>query len=385
MSEKIFAVLGSGMQGTAVAYDMALFGQPKAIFLGDYSLEEAKKSADKVNTLSGKQLCKPFQVDALDPVSLTQFLDPVDVLASCVPYWMHPKVAQAAIVTQTHMVDMGGNTEVTHETLSLNDKAKSSGVTIIPDTGLAPGLVNNLAMYFMEKFDHTHSVKLYCGGLPQHPKPIFNYRLAFNIEGLTTEYNGKAVTLKAGKIHLVDTLEDLETLEHDVLGTLEAFNTSGGTSTAPYTWEGQMDTFEYKTFRYPGHCKLMKIFKDYGFWDNEYVEADGVKIRPRELFHKLMSKAFHDEDRNDLVVIRGIGQGTLNGKQVTLQLDILDKKDDKTGFTAMERTTGFSTSIHAINISKGKVDTGCICYENAMNGTSFLKELVKRGIEVKGF
>lgn len=381
---KVFAVLGAGMQGTAAAYDLAKYGSPSKILMGDVSLDQAKKSAWRVNDLVGSAICEPHQVNALDPASLAEFLQPVDVLLSCVPYWMHPKIAAIAIETKTSMVDLGGNTEITMETLALDDKAKDSGVTLVPDTGLAPGLVNSIGMYLIESLDTCDSVKLYCGVLPQNPKPPFNYKLTFNVEGLVTEYDYQAVTLRDGEICLVDTLTELESLTIDELGEMEAFVTSGGTSTAPYTLQGRVKNYEYKTIRFPGHCERIKIFKDFGFWSEEPVKVDGQDVIPRHLFYKVFGDALAKFEDRDMCAVRGVGVGTKDGAAKRIQVDIFDRECERTGFTSMERLTGFSCSIYAIEIANGGMPAGCIRYENGMTGSKFLSELQRReGISLK--
>jgi len=375
---KTFAVLGAGMQGTAAAYDLAKFAQPHRIKMGDVSLDHAKKSAWRVNDLVGSAICEPHAVNALDPANLAAFLQDVDVVLSCVPYWMHPQIAAIAIQTKTHMVDLGGNTEITMETLALDEQAKSAGVTLVPDTGLAPGLVNSIGMYLIENLDETESVKLYCGVLPQNPKPPFNYKLTFNVEGLVTEYDFQAVALREGEITLIDTLTELEDLTIDELGPMEAFVTSGGTSTAPYTLQGRVKNYEYKTIRFPGHCERIKIFKDFGFWGEEPVEVDGASVRPRQLFYKVFGEALSKFEDRDLCAVRGVGVGTKNGQPKRIQVDIFDKEDERTGFTSMERLTGFSCSIYAIAIANGLLPEGCVRYEDGMQGTTFVEELRKR-------
>lgn len=381
---KTFAVLGAGMQGTAAAYDLATFASPAKILMGDVSLDQAKKSAWRVNDLVGAAICEPHEVSALDPKGLAAFLQPTDVLLSCVPYWMHPQIAAVAIDTKTNMVDLGGNTEVTMETLAMDDKAKAAGVTLVPDTGLAPGLVNSIGMYLIENMDECESVKLYCGVLPQHPKPPFNYKLTFNVEGLLTEYDYQAVVLRNGDIALVDTLTELETLKIDELGEMEAFVTSGGTSTAPYTLKGRVANYEYKTIRHPGHCERIKIFKDFGFWNENKIVVDGTEIIPRHVFYKIFGEALSQFVDRDLCAIRGVGVGKKGGKAIRLQVDIFDRECERTGFTSMERLTGFSCAIYADEIAKGGMSQGCVRYENGMPGTKFLAELQKReGISVK--
>ncbi|HRF58301.1 MAG TPA: saccharopine dehydrogenase C-terminal domain-containing protein [Fimbriimonadaceae bacterium] len=380
--KKTYAVLGAGMQGTAAAYDLAKFADPKVIRVGDVSFDQAKKSAWRVNDLVGDALCEPAQVNALDPTNLAKFLEGVDVILSCVPYWMHPKIAKVAIETKTSMVDLGGNTEITMQTLHMDEAAKAAGVTLVPDCGLAPGLVNNLGCYLIEHLDPIESVRLYCGVLPQNPKPPFNYKLTFNVEGLVTEYDFQAVIVRNHEIALVDTLAELEELHIDELGQMEAFTTSGGTSTAPYTFKDRVNSYEYKTIRYPGHCERMRIFKDFGFWREDEVEVGGKKIVPKDVFNRVFGESLAKFEDRDLCAVRAVGVGMKDGKPTRLQIDILDREDETTGFTSMERLTGFSQSIYAIEIAHGNFAPGCLRYETAMTGTKFVDEIQKRGIQL---
>lgn len=385
---KTYAVLGAGMQGTALAYDLAKFANPAKIYLGDVSLDHAKKSARRVNELIGSAICEPVQVSALDPEALAKFLEPVDVLCSCVPYWMHPRIAKVAIATKTSMVDLGGNTDVTMETLNMDADAKAAGVTLIPDCGLAPGLVNSLACYIIENMDTVESIKLYCGVLPQNPKPPFNYKLTFNMEGLVTEYDYQAVCLMNDEIVLVDTLEDLEEIHIEGLGIdgkgqMEAFNTSGGTSTAPYTFKGKVKNYVYKTIRFPGHCFLMKIFKDFGFWSEDEMEVKGTKVVPKDVFNAVFGPQLEKFVDRDFCAVRAVGEGTKDGKPKKIQIDILDKECEITGFTSMERLTGFSAAIYAHEIAKGNVAEGAIKYECGVPGTKFVHEIQQRGVKLE--
>ena len=377
---RTFAILGAGMQGTAAAYDLARFANPAKILLADSRLEQAAASAARINSLAGKSICEPHGVNVLDPVLLQAFLAPVDVVLSCVPYWMHPKIAEVAIRARTSMVDLGGNTDITWQTLALDEQAKEAFVTLVPDTGLAPGLVNSIGMFLVDSFDAAESVMLYCGVLPQHPQPPFGYKLTFNVEGLVTEYDHKAVTLQNGSIQLVDTLSELESLELEGLGVMEAFTTSGGTSTAPYTLQGRLKNYAYKTLRFPGHCERMRIFKDFGFWGANEIDVKGASVRPVDVFCKVFGTALSQIEDTDQCIIRGIGVGTKHGKRRRIQVDLCDRQDQETGFTAMERTTGFSIAIHAAAVAEGKVPHGCVRYENALTGKAVLDELARRGI-----
>lgn len=378
-----YVILGAGMQGTAAAYDLAKFADAESITLADMSLEQAQKSADRVNKLVGSIACTAAQANAKDEASLTALLADADVLLSCVPYYMHPSIARVAISTGTSMCDLGGNTDVTMETLAMNDAAKVAGVTLVPDCGLAPGLVNSLGCWLIENLDATDSVKLYCGVLPQNPVPPLNYKVTFNVEGLVTEYDFQAVVLRNNEIQMVDTLTELETLVVDELGEMEAFVTSGGTSMAPYSFQGKVTNYEYKTFRFPGHCYAMKLYKDFGFWREDEVEVKGVKVRPKDVWCRVFGEELMKIKDLDQCIIRAVGVGTKGGVNKKLQIDIHDRQCETTGFTSMERLTGFSLAIYAIDAANGKLEKGALRYELALSGTRFVEEIQKRGIHLK--
>jgi lysine 6-dehydrogenase len=381
--QNTYGILGSGMQGTAAAYDLAKFASPSRIFVGDFDLKQAHACADRVNGLVGDIVCEPVHVDALDKASLTAFLTKIDTVLSCVPYWMHPKVAEACCETVTDMVDLGGNTDVTMQTLDFHERALEADISIVPDAGLAPGLVNSLGAFIIESLDECETVKLYCGVLPQHPKPPFHYKLTFNVEGLVTEYDYEAVVLRDGEVKRIPTLTEIESITIDQLGVMEAFVTSGGTSTAPYTYHGKVKNYEYKTIRYPGHCEKMRIFKDFGLWREDPVTVQGGTVRPKDVFNAVFGPALAQFVDEDLCAVRGLGWGTRDGHETRIKIDIFDKEDPETGFTSMERLTGFSMSIVAQEVAQGKVAKGGVRYENAMTGRDFVRELRRRPFDVR--
>lgn len=380
---KRYVILGAGMQGTAAAFDLAKFADASSVTLADFSLEQAQKAAHRVNQLVGKTSCQATTANAKDPESLKALFNEADIVISCVPYYLHPGVAKVAVETQTSMVDLGGNTDVTKQTLELDESAKKVGVSLVPDCGLAPGLVNSLGMWLIEHLDQCDDVKLICGVLPQNPVPPLNYKVTFNVEGLVTEYDYEAVVLRNNEIVMVKTLSELETMNVEGLGEMEAFVTSGGTSMAPYSLQGKVKNYEYKTFRFPGHCAAMKLYRDFGLWREDEIEVKGVKVRPKDVFCAVFGEELGKIKDLDQCVIRAMGSGTKGGKPTKLQVDILDKQCEETGFTSMERLTGFSISIYAQAIVEGEIGPGAHRYELAMTGTRFVEEIQRRGIHLK--
>lgn len=379
-----YVVLGAGIQGTTIAYDMARFGEAEQVRLLDSNLEQAMRAAQHINDLLGVNRVQAGQIDVTDTESLMQNLKGAHSCLSAVPYFLNPPIAAAAVKAGVSFNDLGGNTDIVKQELELHPQALAAGVSVIPDCGLAPGLGNHLAAYGISQLDSCEEVQIRCGGLPQNPQPPLDYMLVFNIEGLTNEYFGKATILRDNQIVDIDTFAELETLDLPApLGTCEAFTTSGGTSTCPWTFQGQIKTYEYKTVRYPGHFEKMKLILDMGLLDLNPVEVKGQNVVPRDLFHAVASKKLSFDDPKDLVVIRTTCRGIKDGKPKTLEYTIIDAYDEATGFNAMSRMTGYPASIVAIMSARGDNQRGAIPLELSVPPEIFMQELQKRGIELQ--
>lgn len=380
-----YAIVGAGRQGVASAYDMAKMGDAASVILADYDGEVAERAAQRINRLLGWDVATAAQVDASNFAALVELLEPVDVCLCGTPFVYIMNCTKAAIETNTSFVDYGGHTDTVLQQLALSDDAKAKGISIVPDCGMGPGLNNTMAIYtyeqLLERSATPREARIWDGGLPQNPPPPWGYQGSFHINGLTNEYYGQALVLRDGKVTGVDTLTELEHLEFDELGTLEAFVTSGGSSTVPYTFEGKIQVYENKTLRYPGHCAQFKAFKDLGLFEEEPIEAF-PDVNPREFYHALMAPQIAADPVIDVCVMRAKGIGEKDGKEISLTVDLVDRFDEETGFSAMERLTGWHAAIMAEFIARGEVKPGAWEMERAISSTRFMEEIRRRGFKI---
>jgi lysine 6-dehydrogenase len=378
-----YIVLGAGMQGAAAAYDLAKFGEAELVVLADVDWERAKEVAARVDCLTGGNLCRAARVDVEDREALVRTLEGFDAALSAVPYRFNLEITKAAIAAGTGTCDLGGNTELVLEQLKLDPGAKEAEITVIPDCGLAPGMANTLAVYAMSKMDRPREVRIWCGGLPLYPRPPLDYKLVFSIEGLTNEYFGKAYVLHGGRVQEIDTFTELEEVQFPPpVGRCEAFITAGGASTCPWTFEGRLKRYEYRTVRYPGHYEKVKAILDLGLLGPKPVRVGAVEISPRELFHRVVPPRLSFPDDPDLVVLRVACRGEDRGLPLEVQLDLMDLYDEATGFSAMERTTAFPAAIVAAMTAKGELERGVVSLERAVPPAPFVAELARRGLEL---
>jgi lysine 6-dehydrogenase len=383
---KTYAVVGAGRQGTAAAYDMARFGDATAVYVADADPEAARRAADRVNDLIGTGIARPAQVDATDAPSLRAFLEPVDAFLSAVPYWLNPGITLVAIEARASMTDLGGNTDLVRRQLLLSPEAEASGIAIVPDCGQVPGMGTSLTVYAMSLLDETDEVTFWDGGNPLHPRPPFNYILTFNIAGLTNEYYGVAHFLRDGQRVEVPTFrdEDYETVDFpEPIGRMEAFVAGGGTSTMPWTFEGKLRTLWNKTLRWPGHFAEWKAYMQAGLLETEPIDVGGVPIVPRDVLHALLDPKIRARPGEpDLVIVRVLAKGRKDGRPAEALVELIDRYDGSTGFTAMERTTGWDGSIKAIMNAHGLTPRGANPAELAVPGPAYAAELRRRGFSL---
>jgi lysine 6-dehydrogenase len=378
-----YAVLGAGRQGTAAAYDMARWGDARRVLLVDYDMKVARQAAERVNGLMGKPIAEATRVDVTDLKAVERLLSGVDAFLSAVPYYYNVDITRAAVRAKAHMCDLGGHVGIARQQHGFDAEARSAGISIIPNCGQVPGMGTTLMVYAMELLDEAVDVYMWDGGLPQNPRPPFNYLLTFNIAGLTNEYAEPAIFLRDWEVTEVATMTELETVEFpEPIGTLEAFVAGGGTDTMPWTFEGQVRTLQNKTLRHPGHFAQLRAFYDLGLWNLEPIQVGDVGIVPRDVFHALFEPKVTFPEDKDMVIIRVKVVGKKDGRDAKAVVEVIDYWDEETCFTAMERCTGWSAAIVAAMMARGQTPRGAGGVETLVPARPFVEELRRRGINV---
>ena len=272
--------------------------------------------------------------------------------------------------------------------LTLHEKAVKAGVTIVPDCGLAPGISNLLVGHAAKRLDKVEKIHIMVGGLPEKPLPPLGYVITWSPESLIDEYTRKARIVKNGRIVMVDALDGLEHVDFPGVGRLEAFYTDGLRTLIDTFKSVNVNEMWEKTLRYPGHAEKVKMLRTLGFFDEKQIVVDGVNVSPRKVTAKLFEQKLRMPKVKDLVALKVEVSGVKNGKKARCVYHLLDFYDEKSGVTAMARTTAYPTSITAQLMLKDMLKVkGVIPPEKiGMDDelfSLFLNELKKRGISIE--
>ena len=374
-----FLVLGRGAQGSACAFDLLRAPGVTEVRLADLDVSTLPPflPADDPRLI-------PVSVDVRDRVAMAAEMEQVDAVLSAIPYYFNGELAALAVQAGVHFADLDGNTEIVFAQKELHEAARLKGVTVVPDTGLAPGMINVLAEHGIRSMDLVESVKLFVGGLPQHPEPPLNYQIVYSIEGVLDYYSTLSWVVRGGQRVQVEALTEVEPVEFGgAIGTLEAFHTAGGLSTMAWRYEGTIPVMEYKTLRYPGHARMMAAMRDLGLYDTTPVDVKGTPVVPRDLFIATVGPRLRKPGGTDLVALRVVVTGTKAGAPCTRQYDLLDYYDAEHGITAMMRVTGYTLSITGQLMASGALAAGVYTPDEIFPGDRYIAELAERGIIIR--
>lgn len=333
-------VLGGGLVGSIIAKDL-LSEDGLEVVVSDNNRERL----DKIEKTPG---LKCIFSDLSKEGVVKEISDDFDIVIGAVPGHLGFKVVKEAI-------DIGKNVDISfseRDYLELDSIAKEKNATVIFDCGVAPGMSNILAKSLSKELDSTECIRIYVGGLPQVRYWPYEYKIVFSPYDVIEEYTRPARVVEKGQIITKEALSDVEKIDIQGVGTLEAFNTDGLRSLL-YTMN--VPDMAEKTLRFPGHVEKMKILRYTGFFGKEPIIVKGAFVRPLDLTAKLLFPLLElKENERDFTVMRIEAKGKKEGRNLILSYSLIDYFDTETKTTSMARTTGFPAAIIARMILNGE-------------------------------
>lgn len=371
MSKKRVIVLGAGLVGAPMVYDLAqdhLF----EVAVADYSTSALEKFNNHKNI-------KTHHVDLSDKNLLSNLVSDYDLVLSAVPGFMGFETLKTLISAGKDVVDIAFFPE---NLFDLEKAALQNNVTVICDIGVAPGMSNVLIGYVHHLLDKTTSAEIYVGGLPRERTWPYEYKAVFSPIDVIEEYTRPARFIKDGKMVIKPALTDPELMYFPKVGSLEAFNSDGLRSLA--------DTIDCpnmieKTLRYKGHVEKMAMLRETGFFSKEPVEINGVKVSPLEFTTKLLFPKWKLEaGEEDITVMRVIVEGEKDNQKLRYTYDLYDCYDPATGVHSMARTTGYTATMAIRMLAQGLYDRKGVSAPEFIGKDKHCVDFLLKGLKERG-
>jgi saccharopine dehydrogenase-like NADP-dependent oxidoreductase len=368
-------VLGGGMVGSAMAIDLA---RQHRVTLADMNRGALGKALET---------CGDLEILPLDVTQETDLKEAVaghDLVINAVPGFLGFETLKRIIETGRSVVDIAFFPE---NALELDGMAREHGVTAIVDCGVAPGM-DNLILGRYNELMKISRFECLVGGVPKAREWPFCYKAPFSPVDVIEEYTRPARYVEHGEVVIREPLTDVELVEFDGVGTLEAFNSDGLRSlihTMPH-----IPHMKEKTLRYPGHAEYVKVLKESGFFDTDPVLVNGVQVTPLEFTSRILFGAWKlEEGEEELTVMRVTMRGENHeGKQEEVVYDLYDAYCPGTKTSSMARTTGYTATAAANMLLEGLFDSKGIFPPELVGSDPacfdyILRYLKERGIQYK--
>lgn len=350
------AIVGAGRVGTAVAKILLTLSD------SEVSLIDASETALAAAYEACSNLPRPDYQVALAPVIQLETYVAADeeqleatlrgimpeIIVCSTPFNVNIVVARIASELPAHYIDFTEDNGVTAAITALNIK----DVTFVPQTGLAPGLVNYIGLSLFEDLGEPLRLELRVGALPQVSWGPGHYAITWSPEGLINEYLKPTFRKVHGSFETLGALDEHEELIVD--GTrYEAFTTAGGVGSVE-AYE-HIPSVQYKTIRYPGHLAFLQ--KMLAKVDNDF-----------DLAVKLARQTF-ESTRDDVVVLVAHAVDK-SGMSASAGLHFYPSNELQ--LTALELTTaglgvGIIELLLAGKLEKGVLNCAQIPFEDLMN------------------
>ncbi|UCD97223.1 MAG: saccharopine dehydrogenase NADP-binding domain-containing protein [Candidatus Bathyarchaeota archaeon] len=376
------AVIGAGLMGPTIALDCLESTGVEEVQLIDVSEERLKKAAIDLGNPSKLKLQSQ---DVLDRVSFASAMKDIDVVCIALPRSLSPRVIRNAIAAQVNAVDLSDLPKQDWE--DIDESAKKADVTIIPGCGLEPGLTEILAAHGMDKLDSVEAVNIWCGGLPQDPKPPLGYKIVYGGRHLPL-YPGNVKIIEDGECREVKRYTDggrvrFKGIPHELESYYERFPE---TLTRVEKFQG-VKMCSAKTVRYAGYTAKVRFLEECGLLSREPISQEGHSITPFEFFSKIIyPKVRMVEGEKDVTVLKVVVEGFKKGLRTSYAFTLVDFYDENRDITSMARTTSFPAAIVARMLGRKSISRKGLTFPAEVLREEllrdFLKELSVRSVNI---
>jgi len=380
---KILVLGGCGIQGRTALYDLASDSEITEIICADIRLQEL----DKIAAFTDMGKITPVVLDARNRAALTELYKKVDIVIDLLPKDFKAEVYEAALETGTSVV----NTNYAYDTRDLDDRAKTAGITIMPESGLDPGI--DLVVYgdALSRFDELTLINSYCGGFPEETactNPL-NYKLSWIWKGVLSSTMREGRIIKDGRvIDIPAANQHDEQFIHPVdfpgIGRLEAIpNGDAVYFTDLMGVTGTITETGRYSLRWPGWAGFWRPLKELGFLS--HTPVDGLEgVTPFDFLDKFLGPQLeYREDEKDLTAMINIFEGKKDNKKQRFTSTLLIERDLDTGIMAMSKGVGYTAAIVARMIARGEIrETGVLSPIRHIPVGPFMAALKQRGISI---
>jgi len=374
---KIF-VLGAGMMGRAVVYDLGRARDVKAVAVADFDRDRAYEVARTF----GRGKARAHFADVRDTQHLAKLAHGYDVLLNCTQYNWNLDVMRAALAARVNYMDLGGLYHMTRKQFALDKDFRRIGRIAIPGMGGAPGITNVMARALTDPLERVDAIRVYNAGADeQHYDSPIAY--TFSIATILDELTMPPIAFERGRYVEKPMLSDPEPGKFRApIGSItlrNSIHSELGTLAESFRHKGVKEVF-FKINYDPRLVNLVRDLDQAGFTSREPVAVNGTRVAPRAVLLSLMQQRAPKKTARDVEALRVVVTGRSRNRRVASAMEMWADHSTRPQLSAVARDTGFPAAIAAAMLARGEIrGAGVQAPENVVPPQPFFNELKKCG------
>ena len=264
------------------------------VTVADYNLETAKEKTEKYPSALAKQL------DISNNQQCSSLIENSDIVVSLVPAFMHSQIIELCVKHKKNMVSAS---YVSDEIAKYDQEAKESGILILKECGLDPGLDHMSAMKVIDEIKNDgHELtdfETFTGGLlaPTHKDNPWNYKFTWNPRNVVLAGQGVSLFLQEGRYKYIPyhkLFKRTEIIHIEDYGYFEGYANRDSLKYLDIYGLQNIKTLFRGTLRQPGYCKAWDVFVQLGMTDDSFVIENVSKMSHRQFLNSFLAYNPHD-------------------------------------------------------------------------------------------
>ncbi|MCF7890193.1 saccharopine dehydrogenase NADP-binding domain-containing protein [Candidatus Bipolaricaulota bacterium] len=326
------------------------------VVIADKDIDRAKKEAAN---LGGK--AEPEYADFKDPDSLVDLLSDAEVVLNSTVYYSNLKVMDACLDTKTHYVDLGGLFHTAKKQLKLSPEFERAGITAINGMGSAPGIVNIMARYGVDRLDTAEYIRIR-DGIVSYTDTEAPVKAPYALDTLLDEFTKPAQVFEGGEFKELPPFpfsEPEEVQFPEPVGTQPSYPTlHTEVYTLPKTFGDKgIQEVNFKLALPSVFKEKLKLLVQLGFGEEEPIRVGGVEVSPRQVLNELLSRFEDEKDKSpdDHKVLRVEVGGEKDGREVEYRLESIMHPMEKYNLATGTLTVGGPGGMAAWMLARGDI------------------------------
>jgi len=377
-----FTVIGAGMMGRAVVYDLARAADVSKVIVADF---DRKRAQDVVGQF-GRGKAQAAFADVRDVPNLARLLRGAAAVINCTQYNWNLEVMKAALSARVNYLDLGGLYHMTRKQFVLDGEFRRIGRIAIAGMGGVPGTTNIMARHLADSMERVDSIFVYNAStdLRHYDSPI---AYTFSIATILDELTMPPIAFRKGRFEERPMLSDPvnETFPAPIgrVTLRNSIHSELGTLPDSFRKKGVREVY-FKINYDPQLVNLVRNLAEVGFTSRAAVPVNGTRIAPRDVLLSLLNQKAPKTTAKDVETVRVVVRGCEKGRPVTAVAESTARYSTRPAFSAVARDTGFPAAIAALMLGRGQFcGVGVQAPENVVPPEPFFRELGKSGMPVR--